>query len=1133
MILRPYLRSTAYVFFLFLLTACPFAQFGNKSSGSGKGNAGGKGDEGFEELATLPSDGVGRNAGKANIDSLPVCVLDGEKKQSAKDFTVQCYPVNKELGKEIRAVGTDVRLSWIDPVPSEESNIRSISCTSSADKTIHTCDISVYEEKTTSVDFSMKKEAVVSGRVVDEDTKTATVTLIEVEAYGFVFAIPQVFLAGSKGEVSESEYAGYQTLSFNPRAVQIDPAQPGCFDGKDYYVPSQGFIYKVKLDGPAELFAGSANAADTLLPSQTGHRLKTNLHPHLYAACHPKNPGVIWVLSKTQFNAWDPTMTSSDPMTAASGERWKLYLIKGDEIKFVTEASPAAAIDMVYDEVPVTTVKWDNYQTGFDLYNILGYAVGKDGSLFLLEGRNVVRRIDPTGTTVYRFAGKGPCPAAMNSAAPYEDYTRWAKDHWLRDMDARAALIAQAQQGVTDCSTVDPTDPAYSQVCDPEQNYLAGLERNQLPDNCTADGAGSYGSNVARDSLLNGPVDLTVSLDGSKVYLAQGNLISFIDESGKLNAGKFVNGPNQPRRISMGSGNSLYFSSQKSLNRIDLATGAVTPLAGNGVNPYAYGGTYAFPEGEAASAIEPLPIVRSITAIPSSEEGVSDRLFFVYTDRDAEPDRHVRSIGSDGNFRTIFGKVDGVEPQKRLASMTQLEKAADVAMAADGSIYFVDPAHHRVWVIHRDDEGDMVVDPFLGSGVKGCGAVSDGVVGINLSSPRSVTVDKDGGVYVADTDNHRVLKVSPDGQISDLLNRGCGARPDDSEINAPSTDMSTYNAGTCVSMSETDSEGNLVETTCSDEYVPEPAPAPEQCSPYVPFPVAVTVDAAKNVYVLTSGKIMRGDPTMGQGNDLNTNYVVKIDQVLGKSTYLTRGHCWYAQGGQAFESATDIAVSSDGTLYVPEVNANVVWKKRPAGNWEIFAGISGRAENTGDGGPASEATLKWPFSVAVDGQNRIYVSGGSIPGRVRNTDSVSYSYYGSSLEDGYYVTSGATYVRLFTENEPGVHIASDFLGGRTDRTCATGSFEVEGEKDAADRYLKKTVSNFCVAQIGAIGAWPYCNLNGGARTGAVFGQTFANWNQDEQTSVADPASSYDVPTEFVEQNYAPSSNILSISRDCF
>ena len=72
-----------------------------------------------------------------------------------------------------------------------------------------------------------------------------------------------------------------------------------------------------------------------------------------------------------------------------------------------------------------------------------------------------------------------------------------------------------------------------------------------------------------------------------------------------------------------------------------------------------------------------------------------------------------------------------------------------------------------------------------------------------------------------------------------------------------------------------------------------------------------------------------------------------------------------------------------------------------------------------------------------------------------------------------------------------------------------------------------------MAQIGAIGAWPYCNLNGGARTGAVFGQTFANWNQDEQTSVADPASSYDVPTEFVEQNYAPSSNILSISRDCF
>ncbi|MCB0417284.1 MAG: hypothetical protein KDD39_06515 [Bdellovibrionales bacterium] len=1132
--LRPYLQSSIYVFFLFTLTACPFAMFGNKSSGSGSGSTGSNGDEGFEELAALPNNGVGRNVGGANMDSEAVCVLDGEKKQSSKDFTVQCYTVNKENGNELRNVETSVRLSWTDPPASEESNIRSISCTSSPDRTTHTCDISVYEEKTTSVDFHLTKEDVRNGVVVDTDTRTATVTLIEVEAYGFVFAIPQVFLAGSKGQISDTEYAGYQTLKFNPRAVQIDPAESGCFDGNAYYVTSQGFVYKVNLDGAAELFAGSANPSDTLTPGNTAHRLKTNLHPTLYTTCHPKNPGVIWVLSKIQYNPWDWTMSTMDPMYTTSGERWKIYMIKGDDLKFVAETSSIEAATMVYDQVPANTVKWGNYSTGFDLYNIMGYAAGKDGSLYLVEGRNVVRRIDPTGTTVYRFAGKGPCPGAFDPTNYQTDYKNWAKDHWLVDMDARAAVIRQSSEYNDACSTMDPSDPDYYATCDPETMYNAGTSVDSLPENCTMMGSpdGGMASTVARDALLYQAKDLAVSLDGSKIYITMGNSIYHIDQNGTLVADKYITGGLVPRHISVGSGNNMYFSSQKGLHRLDLATKVVTAIAGNGVNPYAYGGTYTFPEGGVPSTTESLPIVISVTAIPSTEAGTSDRLFFIYNDRDGRPDRHVRSIGADGLYRTVFGKVPGVEPKKRLASITQLEKASDVAIGPDGSIYYVDASHHRVWVIHRDEEGDMVVDPFLGTGQPGCSRDLGAPLEVKLEYPRSLAVDKDGSVYVADTDNHRVLKVTQAGVVTDLLNRGCDARPDDSEVNAPISDTGYY-ASTCTPWYETDSEGNSVEIPCSDEYVPEPDPPAEQCSAYTTFPVGVAVDAAKNVYVVTSGHIMTSDPSNSGGVDVSTNYVVKIDQVARKATYLTRGHCWYAAAGATFQSATDIAVSSDGTLYVPEALSHKVWRKKPAGNWEVFAG-TGQMGDSGDGGPASQAKLKLPFAVAVDGQDRVYVSGGSPLGRVRNVDGYSSTSYMTAMgsEDGYYVTAGATYVRLFSPNESGVHIASNFLGGKTDRTCATGSFELEGEKEEAERYLKKTVANFCVAQIGAIGAWPYCDLNGAARTGAVFGQSFANWNHDENMENFDMTNP-GMPTEFQEQNYAPASNILSISRDCF
>jgi sugar lactone lactonase YvrE len=68
-----------------------------------------------------------------------------------------------------------------------------------------------------------------------------------------------------------------------------------------------------------------------------------------------------------------------------------------------------------------------------------------------------------------------------------------------------------------------------------------------------------------------------------------------------------------------------------------------------------------------------------------------------------------------------------------------------------------------------------------------------------------------------------------------------------------------------------------------------------------------------------------------------------------------------------------LAVGPDGSVYVAEGTANRVRRIRPDGTIETVAGRGGQAFS-GDGGPATEATMYWPYGVAVDGEGTVYVS---------------------------------------------------------------------------------------------------------------------------------------------------------------
>src|SRR5262249_28041794 len=96
-----------------------------------------------------------------------------------------------------------------------------------------------------------------------------------------------------------------------------------------------------------------------------------------------------------------------------------------------------------------------------------------------------------------------------------------------------------------------------------------------------------------------------------------------------------------------------------------------------------------------------------------------------------------------------------------------------------------------------------------------------------------------------------------------------------------------------------------------------------------------------------------------------------IDAVAGTGASASTG-----DGGPAVRAsildARGIAVGTDGSLYVAETGAQRIRQVTPDGVIRTIAG-NGLVGFSGDGGPATDATFKNPYAVAVGPDDSVYV----------------------------------------------------------------------------------------------------------------------------------------------------------------
>lgn len=180
------------------------------------------------------------------------------------------------------------------------------------------------------------------------------------------------------------------------------------------------------------------------------------------------------------------------------------------------------------------------------------------------------------------------------------------------------------------------------------------------------------------------------------------------------------------------------------------AAGIITTVAGTGVRGYSGDG------GPATSAMIDNP--RSV--VPLADGG------FLIPDSN---NHRVRRVSAAGTITTVAGTgVRGFAGDGGAAVDAQLSTPFAVAPTQDGGFLIADMGNQRI----RKVSPTGTITTVAGTGAAGYGGDGGPATAADIFNPHDVVELPDGGFLIADTWNHRVRRVAPDGVITTFIGDG-------------------------------------------------------------------------------------------------------------------------------------------------------------------------------------------------------------------------------------------------------------------------------------------------------------------------------------------------------------------------
>lgn len=423
----------------------------------------------------------------------------------------------------------------------------------------------------------------------------------------------------------------------------------------------------------------------------------------------------------------------------------------------------------------------------------------------------------------------------------------------------------------------------------------------------------------------------------------------------------------------------------------------ISNVAGNGTA--GFGG-----DGSAATSAQ-LNIPYSV-AISGSNVYIADQV-----------NNRIRLI-SGGNISTVAGSgTSGSAGDGSKAINALMASPTGVAVDSSGNFYISDTVNSEVRKVVAG-----VINAFAGTaGTPGFGGDGAAATSAAISQPSGLVLDSAGNLYIADTFNDRIRKVTTDGNIATLAGSGSTGFSGDG---GPALSAALYN------------------------------------------PVALAIDAAGNIYI--------ADEVNNRIRKVTTDGM--IHTIAGSST----AGGYSGDGGLAVNAMLNhprgVAVDGAGDVYIADSFNQRIRVVLPNGIIYTIAGL-GIQGYGGDGGPALLAEFNYPTGVAVSGANVYVVDSANSAVRLLTPAPAGPSILfggvvSASAYGGFSTVAPGSWVEIYGTNLSTVTrgwTAGDFSGVNAPKSLNGVSVTIDGQL-AFVSYVSPTQVN---AQIpGSVGTGP-------------------------------------------------------------